>query len=67
MELYIVEVNAAPVNTEETKGGSLCVSAVLTYDDVELVDCPNKKENPIEGCTLGDAVVLISPIETHKE
>ena len=39
------------------------------YDDMEMVQLegPKKKENPIEGCTLGDAVVSISPIHPIKK
>ena len=65
--VHIMEANAAAMGTGEKKGGPSFVPAMLTYDVVQVAKCPKKKENPIGGCTLGDAVVSISLIHPIKK
>ena len=62
-----MEANAATAETEEEKGGPSFVPAVLVYDDVVVVEHPEKKQNPIEGHTLADAVGFMSPFHCIKK
>ena len=45
--VYIMEVKPATVETGEKKGGPSSVSAMLMYDDMEVVKCPKKKDRRV--------------------